>query len=210
METVVWWSLLAFSAPSLIPVREVFGYLSPLYSPSEFALWIPLGFRLTCYYYRKFYYRKVFLHPFSCGRTEPHRGSYTGETKLPFVVSNLHRYFLYLSIMVVAFLFYDAVNGMFLSEAFNFRLGSALLWLNALLLALYTFSCHSFRHLVGGGVDCFTCSRAGMQRKSIWGAISRINKHHMLWAWMSLIVVLYVPFHISMIAWGWIPDPRLM
>ena len=51
-------------------------YLSPFYSPdlagwgldvpfsSAFlVLWVPLGFRATCYYYRKAYYRAFFLSP---------------------------------------------------------------------------------------------------------------------------------------------------
>ncbi len=49
-------------------------YLSPFYSPliktswwplspALLILWAPLGFRATCYYYRKAYYRAFFLEP---------------------------------------------------------------------------------------------------------------------------------------------------
>ena len=49
-------------------------YLSPFYSPlilsdwwpfspALLILWAPLGFRATCYYYRKAYYRAYFLSP---------------------------------------------------------------------------------------------------------------------------------------------------
>src|SRR6202043_1680914 len=54
-------------------------YLSPFYSPdlnswglhvpftyAFFVIWVPLGFRLTCYYYRKAYYRSFFLAPPAC------------------------------------------------------------------------------------------------------------------------------------------------
>ncbi|MBM3274648.1 MAG: hypothetical protein FJZ00_05825, partial [Candidatus Sericytochromatia bacterium] len=52
-------------------------YLSPFYSPLlEFGWWsfspalliliFPLGFRLTCYYYRKMYYRSYFMDPPGC------------------------------------------------------------------------------------------------------------------------------------------------
>ena len=54
-------------------------YLSPFYSPdlagwgldvpfsSAFlVIWVPLGFRATCYYYRKAYYRAYFLSPPAC------------------------------------------------------------------------------------------------------------------------------------------------
>ena len=35
-------------------------------SPAIFILIFPLSFRLTCYYYRKFYYRSFFLSPPAC------------------------------------------------------------------------------------------------------------------------------------------------
>ena len=40
------------------------------------------GFRLTCYYYRKAYYRSFWLSPPACAVAEPH-ATYTGETRLP-------------------------------------------------------------------------------------------------------------------------------
>ena len=63
-------------------------YLSPFYSPLlEFdwwplspaflILWAPAGFRLTCYYYRKAYYRALFLTPSACsvgGKQQNYRG----------------------------------------------------------------------------------------------------------------------------------------
>ena len=63
---------------------EVDGYLSPLFSPliapdwlptwispGLLILWIPLGFRATCYYYRKAYYRFYFADPPGCAVGEP-------------------------------------------------------------------------------------------------------------------------------------------
>ena len=52
-------------------------YLSPFYSPliivdwwrfspAFLILWAPLGFRATCYYYRKAYYRAFFANPPAC------------------------------------------------------------------------------------------------------------------------------------------------
>ena len=90
-------------------------YLSPFYSPclgdcvdgaSDFGrpfqwwplsaalivLIFPLGFRLTCYYYRKAYYRAFWASPQACGVAEPHK-KYTGETRFPLIMQNLHRYF---------------------------------------------------------------------------------------------------------------------
>ncbi len=94
------WSV-AFGAPH----HTAGPYLSPFYSPvlkfgwwplsSAFLVaWVPLGFRATCYYYRKAYYRAFFFDPPACAINEPgFRRHYTGETRLPFILNNFHRYF---------------------------------------------------------------------------------------------------------------------
>ena len=102
---------------------EVDGYLSPLFSPliapawlptwispGLLILWIPLGFRATCYYYRKAYYRFYFADPPGCAVGEPtiHQ-RYRMETAFPFILQNLHRYFLYLAFIPLFFLWVDAV-----------------------------------------------------------------------------------------------------
>src|SRR5436309_11259432 len=57
-------------------------YLSPYYSPlvklswwplssAILVAWAPLGFRATCYYYRKAYYRSFFWDPPACAIREP-------------------------------------------------------------------------------------------------------------------------------------------
>ena len=100
-------------------------YLSPFYSPQVaigrtavspalFIFYIPLGFRATCYYYRKAYYRSFFADPPACAKGEPSqlaalaptgRGAkYRGEAKLPFVLNNLHRFFMYLAVGFVVVL----------------------------------------------------------------------------------------------------------
>ena len=56
-----------------------------------------LLFRLTCYYYRKAYYRAFWLSPPACAVAEPH-AKYTGETRFPLIVQNLHRYFFYAAV----------------------------------------------------------------------------------------------------------------
>src|SRR5258708_6024514 len=96
-------------------------YLSPFYSPlirfgwwplspALLILWAPLGFRATCYYYRKAYYRAFFLDPPACavGESRPHK--YRGETAFPFILQNLHRYFLYLALIFLVILWYDSVR----------------------------------------------------------------------------------------------------
>ena len=70
-------------------------------SPALLILIFPLGFRLTCYYYRKAYYRAFWLSPPACAVAEPH-GKYTGETRLPLILQNIHRYFWYAAVIVHA------------------------------------------------------------------------------------------------------------
>ena len=153
---------------------EVDGYLSPLFSPliapdwlptwispGLLILWIPLGFRATCYYYRKAYYRFYFADPPGCAVGEPtiHR-RYAMETAFPFILQNLHRYFLYLAFIPLFFLWVDAVASLRPRPAARTRARAAsIFFVNVVLLTGYSLSCHSLRHLVGGRLDCFSCTR---------------------------------------------------
>lgn len=196
-------------------------YLSPFYSPlidPENRWWplspallilpAPLGFRVTCYYYRKAYYRAFFLDPPACAVSEGGR-RYGGETRFPLILQNAHRYFLYLALIFLVILWYDAVLSFFFDGRFGVGLGSLLLLLNIVLLTLYTFSCHSLRHIVGGYVDCFSCATFGKPRQSSWRVASLLNERHMLFAWISLISVALADFYIRLVASGAIRDIRL-
>ncbi len=77
-------------------------------SPALIVLVFPLGFRATCYYYRKAYYRSFWLSPPACAVAEPHR-RYTGETRFPLILQNVHRYFFYFGVLFAAILTYDVV-----------------------------------------------------------------------------------------------------
>ena len=182
-------------------------------SPAVFVLWIPLGFRATCYYYRKAYYRAFFWDPPACQskaqQMEPRSPeNYNGERAL-FVLNNIHRYFLYGSIFVVAFLAYEAVISFFPGGGFGMTIGSLVLVANVVLLSLYTFSCHSFRHLVGGNKDCYSCVAGGNARRKTFNAVSVLNGRHSLWAWLSLFMVLFADVYIRMLLAGWFQDPRI-
>ena len=106
-------------------------YLSPLYSPclgdcvkgssdfgQPFGWWplsaalivliFPLGFRMSCYYYRKAYYRAFWMSPPACAVAEPH-ASYSGETRLPLILNNIHRYFWYAAVVVSLILTWDTI-----------------------------------------------------------------------------------------------------
>ncbi|HZR92415.1 MAG TPA: hypothetical protein VFA44_08415 [Gaiellaceae bacterium] len=202
-------------------------YLSPFYSPDlrgfgldipfSFAflvLWAPLGLRLTCYYYRKAYYRAFFLAPPACA-VGGKRRRYRGEASFPYVLQNVHRYFLYLGIAVLCFLWYDA------GRAFLFRgpdgsleaglgVGTLVLLANVVLLTLFTFGCNSLRHLVGGRLDCFTCSRAARRRHRLWRWVSVLNLRHSQWAWISLATVGFADLYVRLAAAGVFHDPRIV
>ncbi|MBI4539094.1 MAG: succinate dehydrogenase [Gemmatimonadetes bacterium] len=180
------------------------------FSPAILLMWIILGFRGTCYYYRKAYYRAYFLDPAACAVGE-HRGHrYKGETSFPFVLQNLHRYFLYLSAIILAFLWYDTLRAFLFEDGFGLGVGTILLLVNVVLLTGYTFGCHSLRHLVGGSVDCYSCARFGGARHGLWRGASFFNRNHMAWAWTSLIFVCLTDLYIRLVAAGVITDFRIL
>lgn len=196
-------------------------YLSPFYSPLLQPHWWPwspallilggpLGFRATCYYYRKAYYRAFFLDPPGCAVGEPAKRKYQGENAFPFILQNIHRYFFYLAVLFLAFLWYDAVVAFDWNGKFGIGLGTLIMLVNIVMLTLYTFSCHSLRHLAGGKLDCFSCATFGKPRYTAWRGVTFLNERHMQLAWTSLITVGFTDFYIRMLAAGWFHDPRLL
>jgi hypothetical protein len=168
---------------------------------------IPLGFRATCYYYRKAYYRSFFADPYACAVGEARKG-YRGETVFPFILQNAHRYFLYLAIVILVILWIDVVKAFTFEGRFGIGGGSLAILASTVTLSLYTFSCHSLRHLVGGQVDCFSCAVAGGPRHRTWGVVSVLNEHHMGWAWVSLFAVCGADLYVRLCSMGVLHDPR--
>ena len=81
---------------------QPFGWF-PL-SAALIVLIFPLGFRMTCYYYRKAYYRVVLALARRPARVaEPHT-AYTGETRFPLILQNVHRCFWYAAVVVALIL----------------------------------------------------------------------------------------------------------
>jgi hypothetical protein len=200
---------------------EVDGYLSPFFSPLIFQgqlpwwfspailiLWIPLGFRTTCYYYRKAYYRSYFADPPACGVGEPtiHR-RYAMERAFPFILQNIHRYFLYLAFVPLFFLWIDAALTVVNTGTLRIGLGTVILLVNAALLSGYSLSCHSLRHLAGGRLDCFSCGVAARVRYRSWTRLTGLNERHQLWAWVSLVSVALADLYVRLLAAGVIVDP---
>ena len=181
-------------------------------SPAIFILAFPLSFRMTCYYYRKFYYRSFFLSPPACAVQGVPRNNYKGETGL-LVIQNIHRYTLYIALLYIGILYYDAFHSLFRQDPgtglyqFGIGLGSIILFINPTLLGFYVFGCHAFRHLIGGGEDCFSCPAGNEKVKhKLWKKVSILNSQHMLWAWASMIWVALADLYIMLLSKGIIID----
>ncbi|ATY10701.1 hypothetical protein CU254_09645 [Amycolatopsis sp. AA4] len=207
-------------------------YLTPFYSPcvstscvpgsshfghwfGEMPSWLPLGvlvlpfllgFRLTCYYYRKAYYRSVWFSPPACAVAEPH-ARYTGETRLPLIVQNVHRYFFYVACVVSLVNTYDAIVAFQSPTGFGFGLGNVILVLNVVLLWAYTLSCHSCRHVTGGRLKHFSKHPV---RYWIWTQVTKLNTRHMTLAWTTLGTLVLTDFYVMLVSSGAISDLRFV
>jgi hypothetical protein len=198
-------------------------YLSPFYSPlidPEHHWWPfspaililggPLGFRLTCYYYRKAYYRAFFQDPPACAVSEKGNKNYCGETAFPFILQNIHRYFFYIVCVILGFLWYDTIVAFRFPNGFGIGVGTVIMLINVILLTTYSLSCHSLRHLIGGKLDCFSCTNFGPSRHGTWRSLTKLNEHHMFWAWVSMISVGLTDLYIYLCASGVLKDIRLL
>ena len=178
-------------------------------TPALWVLWAPLGFRATCYYYRKSYYRAFFWDPPACAVGELRRRGYRGESRLPMVLNNLHRFFWYPAAIVVILLWVDAFASFDDGGHLYLGLGTLILLVNAVLLSGYSLGCHAFRHAAGGGLDCYSCSQAGKARFRLWRWVTVFNGHHAAWAWVSMFSVVIAEVYIRLLQSG-MPDPHLL
>ncbi|MDN4518447.1 hypothetical protein JN086_01540 [Mycolicibacterium austroafricanum] len=207
-------------------------YLTPFYSPcvstgcvpeaSHFGQFLPnvwwlpyaalslpflLLFRLTCYYYRGAYYRTVWQSPTACAVAEP-RAKYTGETRLPLIIQNTHRYFFYIAAIISVINTYDAILAFHSpGGGFGFGLGNVILVVNVILLWTYTISCHSCRHVAGGRLKHFSKHPV---RYWMWTQISKLNTRHKMYAWITLGTLMLTDFYVMLVASGTISDLRFI
>ena len=211
-------------------------YLSPFYSPELLGsatawfgpkpgfipswipftaalliLWAPGGFRFTCYYYRGAYYKAFWADPPGCAVGEP-RHNYRGERKFPLIIQNIHRYFLYLALLFIVILAYDAYEAFWFADSngakhFGIGVGTIVLVMNVILLGSYTLGCHSLRHLVGGRKD--TLSNKPVQH-ALWRWVSKLNGRHMMFAWFSLFWVGFSDIYIRLCSMGIFTDYRIL
>lgn len=182
-----------------------FGNIDPV-TPALVIIVFPAGLRATCYYYRKAYYRSFFFSPPACAVAEPRR-RYSGESRFPLIVQNVHRYFFYITLLFNCVLTYDAVIA-FRDHDGNWGhmgLGTLVLIVNAALLWAYNLSCHSCRHAVGGRLRHFSKHPV---RYWMWSQATRLNVRHAEIAWASLVFVALTDLYIRLVASGTITDPR--
>ena len=189
----------------------IFGFKTTL-PWSLLVLWAPLGLRSTCYYYRKSYYRSFFLAPPSCAVAGAQRRKYTGETRFPFVLNNMHRFMWYAAAIVIGFLTFDFFRSLFYSvhgsTHFGVSVGSLIMLVNVVCLSAFTFGCNSWRHIIGGKLNCFDCSATTRARHKGWLGVTKLNVNHKEWAWISMFTVWATDVYIWLAGSGVFTDPH--
>src|SRR4029434_233382 len=76
---------------------------------------------------------------------------YSGETRFPLILQNVHRYTWYVAVLFIVMLTWDVVLAFRFPNGFGIGVGTLVMLVNVIFLAAYTFSCHSCRHVCGGG-----------------------------------------------------------
>lgn len=182
------------------------------FSPALLILPFPAGFRMTCYYYRGAYYKAFWSDPPACAVGEPRKG-YLGERFFPLVLQNIHRYFFYFALLFLLVLSYDAYKGFWFDDNndgsftnFGVGVGSIVLCINVFLLVSYTLGCHSLRHLIGGAWNKLSGSPV---RSKCYDCVSRLNGHHMRWAWLSLFWVAFSDVYVRLCSMNILYDFRI-
>lgn len=195
-----------YVSPLASPYFETKGFGVPLLTPATLVLPIPALFRLTCYGHRQAYYRAFTMTPPACS-VGASTGKYEGERRGLF--QTLHRWTLYLALVFLVILWFDFASSLRWEGRFGAGVGTVVILANCTFLTLYTFSCHSFRHLVGGRLESFASGRLGGVRHVLWEGVSYLAKHHIALAWASLASVMLTDVYVRSIATGAWMDFRL-
>lgn len=206
-----------FQAPYISPfyspclanncVDDVYPHFIPLpsnISPALLILAFPGLFRATCYYYRKATYRAFLGSPPGCAVGEPAK-RYSGELAFPFNAMNQHRYLWYPAVLLVGLLSYDAAEAFLFPAGVGIGVGTGVLVVNAVLIAGYTFGCHSCRHIVGGRLNNF--SKHPLRYRA-WTLVGKLNDRHEEWAWASMLWIGFADLYIRLISAGVFNDPH--
>ena len=133
------------------------------------------------------------------------RQKYLGESSFPLILQNVHRYFLYLALLVLVFLGHDVWLALWFTDPLTakthlgFGVGTLVLSLNVVFLGGYTLGCHSLRHLVGGGRNRLAETPV---RQTAFACVSCLNRRHMVWAWISLFWVGFSDVYVRLCSMG--------
>ena len=112
-----------------------------------------------------------------------------------------------MALIFIPILWYGAIKSFWLEgEGFGVGVGSVILTANAFLLMMFTFSCNSLRHLIGGNLNCFSCSNYTKTKRRAWEIQTLWNEHHKGWAWASLISVGTADLYVHLVANGVLTD----
>ncbi len=176
------------------------------FSPALLILPFPAFFRFTCYYYRGAYYKAFWADPPACSVSEPRKG-YNSENKWPMRIQNIHRYVLFFAIFFLAALWRDVWFAFQMPDGFGVGVGSLVILINTVLLSFYTFSCHTFRYLIGGRRKCL--SHKPLQL-ACYNCVTGLNTKHMVFAWCSLFSVMFADLYVRMVSMGVWTDFRIL
>ena len=182
----------------------------PWVNAAVLVLWIPFGFRGTCYYMRRVYYRTFFASPTACWVDEPEinkKLGYKGEKRL-FIFNNLHRYFLYAAMIILVIKWWDVTHTLQFDDGYGMSIGTLVMGIEAFLLTMYVTSCHALRHLAGGALDRWTTGISKIRGK-LFGRISLLNRSHGFWFWTSLIFVFFGDLWVLAVCEGYLSDMSL-
>lgn len=186
-------------------------YLFPLWDFHDAIHWmVAIPFIGSCYYFRHFSGRKIFSHPKLCAQAEQ-KTEYKGETK--FVM--LHRYFFWAMLILIIIHLSETITKSLGMITYNFKLfspyifpftseatviqsetvqiiGTIAEWFYVVTLLVFLFSCHFFRHLLGGKFFCFSCSPAGNVRGKLYHLQTKLNNYHGILFWLSISSMVFI------------------
>jgi hypothetical protein len=100
------------------------------------------------------------------------------ETAFPFILQNVHRYFLYLAFVPLFFLWVDAADSIVNQGGIRIGLGVFVLFFNAALLSGYSLSCPLAAARRRGRLDCFSCTRSQRIRHGACAGSARSTAPH--------------------------------
>jgi hypothetical protein len=102
---------------------------------------------------------------------------------------------------------WDALLAFRFPNGFGIGVGTLVMCANVVLLAGYTFSCHSCRHVCGGHVNVFSKAPG---RYRVWHFVTRLNERHPMFAWLSLFSVGLTDLYIRLVSMGIVRDWRII